>query len=373
MSKLTVGIIGCGMISEIYMKNCAERYGNLELVACADINFDAAKSRAEQFGCRAESIEELLQDPEVSCVVNLTPPASHFDISMRALKAGKHVYTEKPMSIDRESGEELLTYAESHGLYIGNAPDCFLGGGLQTCRQLLDYGVIGTPFAAQAFFFTRGPEAFHPNPAFFYQKGAGPLLDWGPYYISALVSLFGPISRVSGIGRNPVSVRKVRSKTSPQFGETFDVEVPTYVSALLEFENGFTTTLTMSFDAHYPYWESQMPFIRIFGTEGSLDVPDVNKYDGPVVVRDSTGVQKELPLQFGLTENCRGIGLSDMANAIENGGAFRANGRFGLHIAEVLVNIQKAIATGEFVTVKNRCDKPEAWTKKTPSFVKERV
>ena len=260
MNKLNVGVIGCGVISEIYMENCTKKFRNLKLVACADILYESALRRAKQFGCKAESIEELLGDPEVEVVLNLTPPASHFNISMKILKAGKHVYTEKPMAANKTECELLLKFAKENNLYIGNAPDCFLGAGLQTCRRLLESGAIGTPFAAQAFMFSFGPENFHPNPSFFYQHGAGPLLDWGPYYISALVALMGPIRKVIALGRSPFHERCVLSTDSPHFGENFPVEVPTYVTSLLEFENDFIATLSISFDMKYPYWESNMPF-----------------------------------------------------------------------------------------------------------------
>ncbi len=367
MNKLNVGVIGCGVISEIYMENCTKKFRNLKLVACADILYESALRRAKQFGCKAESIEELLGDPEVDVVLNLTPPASHFNISMKILKAGKHVYTEKPMAANKTECELLLKFAKENNLYIGNAPDCFLGAGLQTCRRLLESGAIGTPFAAQAFMFSFGPENFHPNPSFFYQHGAGPLLDWGPYYISALVALMGPIRKVIALGRSPFHERCVLSTDSPHFGENFPVEVPTYVTSLLEFENDFIATLSISFDMKYPYWESNMPFIRIFGTEGSLDVPDVNQYGGPVIIRDKKGSEKDIGLINNHFDNNRGVGLSDMAYAIQTGNSFRANGDFGLHVTEVLVDIQEAINTGKPIEVKNRCKKPDLVTSKLTS------
>jgi predicted dehydrogenase len=234
-----------------------------------------------------------------------------------------------------------------------------MGGGHQTCRKLLDEKVIGTPFAAQAFFFCFGPEYFHPNPEFFYKKGAGPVLDWGPYYISSLVSLFGPVKKIVSMGRTPVPVRKALSESSPVFGKEFSVDVFTYVTSLLEFESGFTANVTVSFDMKYPFWESNMPFIRVFGTEGSIDVPDVNQYAGPVIVRDSKGFEKEYPLEFGFTENSRGMGMSDMARAITRGGQYRANGEFGLHVTEVLLKIIESAEAGEYKMVENSCKIPE--------------
>ncbi len=359
MKKVKIGVIGCGMISEIYIKNCTERFGNVEVVACADIYLPAAEKRAAQFGFRYETVEELLADPEVEVVLNLTIPSEHSKVSMRALKAGKSVYTEKPMAIDKAAGEELVKYAKEHGLFVGNAPDCFLGGGLQTCRKLLDEGIIGKPFAAQAFMFTCGPEWFHPNPEFFYQEGAGPVLDWGPYYISALVALFGPVKKIVSMGKKPKDSRVIMTATSPKVGQEFPVEVPTYVSSLMEFDNNMMANVTLSFDMHYPYWEADMPFLRVYGTEGSMDVPDLNKYEGPILVRNNKGEVTEYPLQFGFTENSRGMGLSDMANAMRNGVTYRANADFGLHIAEVLCDIQKSAVDSKEYVIENKCEIPE--------------
>lgn len=359
MKKVGIGVIGCGMISEIYMKNCTEMFKNLEVVACADLAMEKAAQRAEQFHCKGLTIDELLADPEVEIVLNLTVPAVHASVSMQALKAGKHVYTEKPLYTDSTEGKELMEYAREHGLLIGNAPDTFLGAGLQTVRKLLDDGAIGTPFAAQSFMFSKGPESFHPNPKFFYNEGAGPVLDWGPYYVSALVTLFGPIEKIVSQGRTPKPVRVPLSDKCPYKGEPFDVKVPTYVTSLLEFENGFVANLTTSFDMHYPYWEADMPYIRIFGTEGSIDVPDVNMFKGPVVVRKSDGSREEVPLVSDLTENSRGLGLADMARALREGGKYRANGELGNHVADVLISIQKSTEEERYFTIGSSCERPD--------------
>ncbi len=361
MDKVRIGVIGCGMISEIYMQNIVNRFGNLEVIACADINSAASEKRAEQFGCKSCTVEELLQMPEIEVVLNLTIPNEHCKVSMAALKAGKHVYTEKPLATDLREGERLLAFAKEKGLLVGNAPDCFLGGGLQTCRKLIDEGVIGQPFAAQAFMVQRGPEWFHPNPRFFYQEGAGPLLDMGPYYISALVSLFGPVSRVVGAGKKPTPTRTALAAASPYRGEAFPVEVDTYITSILQFESGFTATLTVSFDGQYPYWEADLPFIRIYGTKGYMDVPDTNRYEGPVRIRLNDGEAAEYPLEFGFTENSRGMGLSDMANALRHPGTeYRANGEFGLHVADVLLSIEASAKTFIPVSIRNRCRRPDA-------------
>ena len=361
MKNVGIGVIGCGMISEIYMKNITERYANIDITACADLAMDRAVMRAEQFHCRALSIDELLNDPEVEIVLNLTVPAVHASVSMQALKAGKHVYTEKPLYTDSSEGRELMAYAKSHGLMIGNAPDTFLGAGLQTVRKLLDDNAIGTPFAAQAFMFSKGPESFHPNPKFFYEEGAGPVLDWGPYYISALVTLFGPIEKIVSTGKSPKPVRVPLSDKCPYKGEPFEVKVPTYVTSLLEFRNGFSANLTVSFDMHYPYWEADMPYIRIFGTEGSIDVPDVNMFKGPVILRKN-GTREVIPLVSELTENCRGIGLADMARALREGGTYRANGELGNHVADVLITIQNSVNEDRYYQIESTCTRPDPLT-----------
>ncbi len=371
MKTVGIGVIGCGMISEIYMKNITERYKNLGVVACADLAGERAEMRAEQFHCKALSIDELLNDPEVEIVLNLTVPAAHASVSMQALKAGKHVYTEKPLYTDSNEGRELMDYAKTHGLMIGNAPDTFLGAGLQTVRKLLDEGSIGVPFAAQAFMFSRGPESFHPNPKFFYEAGAGPVLDWGPYYVSALVTLFGPIEKIVSQGKSPNPVRIPKSDKCPYKGEPFEVEVPTYVTSLLEFESGFTANLTVSFDMHYPYWEADMPYIRIFGTEGSIDVPDVNMFKGPVVLRKNDGSKTEVPLVSEMTENCRGLGLADMARALREGGKYRANGELGNHVADVLITIQNSVAEDRYYSIDSTCERPDPLTENDLKFILE--
>ncbi len=369
MDKMKIGLIGCGMISEIYLTNCIERFGNMEVVACADILLEAAEERARQFGLTACDVDELLDNSEIQAVINLTTPDQHAPVSMRILQAGKHVYSEKPLAITYDDGKALLNYAKDHGLYIGCAPDTFLGGGLQTCRKLIDEGIIGKPFAGQAFMLSCGPEVFHPNPEFFYKKGAGPTLDWGPYYISALVSLLGPVKRIGSVGKIHFPERKVLSETSPRHGETFTVEVPTYVSSILEFVNGAVVTLTISFDMKFPYWDARLPYIQLYGSEGVLTIPDTNKYEGPVYVRDGRGEPQEVPLSHPFTENSRGMGFSDMIHAIQTGGSYRANADFALHTLEVLLKILESAEKGEFCELETICEQPEPLPEKMPQYL----
>lgn len=236
------------------------------LVICSLLH---AQARAEQFGAKAMTVDELLADPDIDIVLNLTIPDQHAAVSMAALKAGKNVYSEKPLAIHMQDAKELVEYAKAHNLLLGTAPDTFMGGGLQTCRQLLDADTIGVPIAAQAFMMSRGPEAFHPNPKFFYEEGAGPVLDWGPYYITALVSLLGPVKSVVGRGKITYPERTAKSPRCPYQGQQFPVEVPTYVTGILTMESGALVNLTISFDIQFAYWDSDMPYMTIYGSKAS--------------------------------------------------------------------------------------------------------
>lgn len=359
MNKVKIGVIGCGMISEVYMKNIKSRFGNMELISCADLLPEAAKKRAAQFQIKACSVEELLSDPEIEIVLNLTIPQEHAKISMQALKAGKCAYSEKPLAISLEEGEELITYAQKHHLLIGSAPDTFLGDGLQQVRRMIERGDIGKPFAAQAFMLSRGPEYFHPNPAFFYQPGAGPMLDWGPYYITALVALFGPVFKVSGAGKIVFPKRKVLSQNSPKYGEEFKIDAPTYITALMEFTSGMLVTLTLTFDLKNVYWESNMPYIQIYGTNGVINVPDVNKFEGPIEIRRDGKEIERIIVNGYFMENCRGMGLADMAHALRTGESFRTDGQLGRHVSEIMLGILESAERGVPYTLHSTCQQPE--------------
>ncbi|MBC8537143.1 Gfo/Idh/MocA family protein [Feifania hominis] len=359
MAKEKVGVIGCGMISEIYMKNISERFANMELAACADIVPAAAKKRAAQFGCRACSVETLLHDSTIGTIVNLTVPAQHAEVSRQALLAGKNVYTEKPLCVDYESGEQLLQLAEEKGLLLGTAPDCFLGAGLQTVRHLLDSGELGQVLFFEANLYQRGPEWFHSNPAFFYQAGAGPILDWGPYYAAAVIALLGPVRRVGAIGRKPYARKTVMSPASPLSGREFDVDVPTSIVSVLENRSGVIGNLNLSFDTGFRYWESKTPFMRIYCERATIDVPDLNKYSGPVLLRKGEAEFEEYPLVSALTENCRGLALSDMVHSKMTGRGYRADGAFGLHVSEILLAMQRSVEEGCFVELRSTCRRPE--------------
>lgn len=366
MGITKIGIIGCGMISEIYMKNIKERFRNLSLAGCSDAIPDKARERARQFETEAYTIEDMLSNSDISIILNLTVPQAHAEIALKALEAGKHTYSEKPLATNLGEAEKLLQTAERQGRRIGSAPDTFLGGGLQTARKMLDDGWIGEPVGATGFFLSRGPEAFHPNPAFLYKPGAGPLFDIGPYYISALAALLGSARKVGGFGRRTSQKRMI---TRPDaYGEIINVEVPTFINGTIEYENGSIANLTISFDAQYPYWESKLPYLQIFGTEGSLLLPDPNKFEGPVYIRRGNGDWAAVPLTHGFTDNCRGIGLSDMAHAIETNEPHRANGQLAFHVLEILTGILTATERATVIEIKSRIDRPDPLPRTMPDY-----
>lgn len=355
MEKVKTGIIGCGMISEIYIKNTSSIYQNLEVVAVADIDIERAKARAEQFNIsKAYLPEELLADDEVEMVINLTIPVAHAPVTLKALEAGKHVFVEKPLAIKREEGLKILEVAKEKGLYVGCAPDTFLGGGLQTCRKLIDDGWIGEPLGATAFMLGSGPEGFHPNPDFFYVEGGGPMFDMGPYYLTALVHLLGPIKRVTGSTKATYSERTIGS--GPRKGQKVPVEIPTHISGVFDFESGAVGSIITSFDV----WGSQLPRIEIYGTNGTLIVPDPNTFGGPIYIkRPGDPDWSSVPLIYGFTENSRGIGAADMANAIRTGGENRASGKLAFHVLDVMHAFQDSSDAGAHITITSGCERPE--------------
>ena len=346
-----IGVVGCGNISDIYIKNLQALPG-VEVAACSARTFEHAQQTAEKYEiAKALETDALLQDPEIDLVLNITTPQSHFELCRRALEAGKNVYVEKPLSLTFEEGKMLLELANQKGLRLGCAPDTFLGGGLQTCRQLIDSGEIGRPIAMNAFLGWHGLEGEHPNPAFLYQYGAGPIFDYGPYYLTALVRLLGPVKTVCGMNGKGFEERKV-SCPGPHCGETFSVEVPTHVTANLEFACGAIGTLTTSFDL----WGHGMPFIEIYGTEGTLRVPDPDTLGGPVYLLKAGEKEfREVPLQFGRTENSRGIGLEDMIASMQQGIPHQASAEMALHVLEIMQTILESWEYKEFITLQTTC------------------
>ncbi len=347
-----IGIIGCGNISDIYLK-AGEKFPILDLIACADLDEERAAAKAAQYGIRAESVDGLLADPAIDIVVNLTIPAAHAAVDLAAIKAGKSVYGEKPLALRRDDGAAVLGQAAQAGVRVGSAPDTFLGAGLQTCRRLIDEGVIGEPVAATAFMVGHGHEHWHPNPEFYYKAGGGPLFDMGPYYLTALVALMGPVRRVSGATRISFPQRTISSQ--PFAGQVIDVEVPTHVSGLLDFANGAIGTVIMSFDV----WSSTLPWLEIYGSEGTLRLPDPNTFGGPVLYqrgRDAEWIN--VPLAFPYAENSRGLGVADMAHALRSGRPHRASGELAQHVLDIMQALGDASDGGRHVTLSTTCVRP---------------
>ncbi|MBC5688997.1 Gfo/Idh/MocA family oxidoreductase [Mediterraneibacter sp. NSJ-55] len=362
MDKMRVGVIGCGNISDIYFKNLTTRFDITCVQACSDIDMERAKKSAEKYGVpQVQTVDELLVNPEVDIVLNITIPAGHYDICKKALEAGKHVYVEKPLSVTVEQAEELVAIAEEKGLYIGCAPDTFLGGGLQTCRELLDSGVIGTPVAATAFFGHHGPERFHPDPAFLYKEGAGPMLDIGPYFLTALVSMLGPAKSVCGMATSGFD-KRIITFDCPKKGETFPVETPSHVTGTVTFENGAVATVMTSFDI----WGHSLPFIEVYGTKGTLRMPNPDTFGGPVfLLKEGETEFTEIPVSYPYSENSRGVGLADMAACILRGTRQKASGKMALHVLEILKGILDSSKTQAYIQLKTTCEQPEAFTDKS--------
>jgi predicted dehydrogenase len=310
---LGIGIIGCGNISNAYINGCRQ-FAHLRVLSVADLRADAARAKADEHGLGCPgSVAELLADPDIDIAINLTVPDAHAAVSRDILAAGKHVYSEKPLAVERADGRAVLDAAAARGLRVGCAPDTFLGGGLQTCRKLIDDGAIGEPVAATAFMLGHGPESWHPNPGFFYKWGAGPLFDIGPYYVTALVHLLGPVARVAALARVSFAERVATSEA--RYGERLPVEVPTHVTGTLDMAAGPLATMITSFDV----WGHTLPRIEIYGSEGSLSVPDPNTFGGPVrLLRAGSKEWEDVPLSHTDAVR-RGVGVADMALAIREG------------------------------------------------------
>ena len=345
-------MIGCGNISGAYFRGC-KPYDILEIVACADLIMDRAEEKAEEFEIpRACSVEELLADPEIQIVVNLTIPKAHTEVSLAAIAAGKNVHCEKPLATDRDDGAKALVAAQERGVLVGCAPDTFLGGGIQTCRKLIDDGWIGEPVAATAFMVGHGHESWHPAPDFYYQVGGGPMFDMGPYYLTALVNLLGPVKRVTGSTQITFPQRTIT--TEARYGERIVVETPTHITGVMDFANGAVGTIIMSFDV----WSHHLPTIEVYGSEGSLSVPDPNGFRGPVRVRRPGAEDwSEVPLTHS-PDVSRGIGVADMAYALTHGRPHRASGKLAYHVLDTMQAFEDASTAGRHVELQSTCSRP---------------
>ena len=352
MDKLGIGIVGLGNISAAYLK-ASKDFPILDIRAVADMNPTAAKARADEFGLKAVGVDELFADPSIDIILNLTIPKAHVEVGLRAIEAGKHVYSEKPLGIEFSEGQKLVAAAKAKGLRVGSAPDTFLGGSHQTARRIVDDGMLGQMVGGTAYFMCPGHERWHPNPAFYYEVGGGPMLDMGPYYITDLVNLLGPVAKVSGMGSMLRDTRTITSKE--RNGEIIPVHVPTHVSGMLMFVSGAVVQITMSFDVaahkHVP--------LEIYGTEGSLVVPDPNFFGGQIEMLKKGGewqnVDTEMPYANG---NYRSIGLADMAHAIASDRPHRASGDLALHVLEVMEAFEKSSQSGSVIEIATPVERP---------------
>ena len=353
-----IGIIGAGVISREYLKNLTT-FPDVKVHVVADLFEDAARARAEEFGIESfGGVDAALNHPDVELIINLTIPAAHVEVATAALNAGKHVWSEKPFSLDRESGQGLLKAADSAGLRLGCAPDTFLGSGLQTARRMIERGDIGTPLTALTLMQSPGPESWHPNPAFLFQEGAGPLFDIGPYYLTALVQTFGSIRKVGAFGSRAKDVRTIGS--GPKAGEEFAVTVPTHVSAIAQFESGASSQSIFSFESPYP----RPGFVEITGSEATIALPDPNMFDGEIRIC-ATGSTDWTTIQTPQATSTRGTGALEMARAIRENRPHRAQGELAYHVLDAMSAISESVDSGNFVNVESSAAAvpalPEDW------------
>ncbi len=367
-----VAIIGCGVIAPRYAQTLAELATGdasgataVDVVAVADGISERAHEFAAEFNTVARSVDEILRDDNIDAVVNLTPPLAHAAVTRSVLDAGKAVFSEKPLGVDFEEGRALVELAATRGLRLGCAPDTFLGAGLQTARAVIDRGDIGEPLAATGFMLGAGPEWWHPGPDIFYKRGAGPMLDMGPYYLTALVQLLGPAVAVSASARISRAQRPTHSK--PRRGERIAVEVPTHVSSLIDFQSGATATLMTSFDVAATRHRN----IEIYGTEATLSVPDPNMFDGKLQIRGARDREwRDIELLTPNIPQQRGIGLADMLSAQRHARQHRANADLALHVLEVMTGAITASDLGERIALNTTCERsaPLDFTLPTNTF-----
>ncbi|QKJ18322.1 Gfo/Idh/MocA family protein [Microbacterium hominis] len=353
MSAVGIGVIGVGVISDTYLENLG-RFPDTEVVILGDLDVERARAQAEKHGVAGfGTAEDVLAHPGVDLVINLTIPAAHIAVSRAAIAAGKHVWTEKPIGLDREGAVELVTEAKAAGLRIGSAPDTLLGPGFQAARRAIEEGRIGRPLFAQTVFQTQGPDLWHPNPGFLFAQGAGPLLDMGPYYFSALVSLFGPVDRVSAVGTKAREERQIH--TGPNAGTLFPVEVPSTIQIVTAFESGQQAQSLLSFDSAL----ERHGIVEIHGTEGSIVIPDPNQFAGRIAYVNPLGVLRDgmsfeqpwIEIEHADLAVGRGLGALDMVRAIAEDRPHVASGELGLHVLDVLLSAQESAATGATVEV----------------------
>jgi predicted dehydrogenase len=354
-NPVRVGVVGCGVIANAYA-NKIRTFPHLDLVACADLLAERAEAFAREHEVdRSLTVSELLDDPDVDVVLNLTVPQAHVEVSAAAIAAGKSVYSEKPLGLERAEAASLVEGADAARVRIGCAPDTFMGAGLQTCRALIDGGAIGSPVAATAFMQQAGPESWHVRPHFFYAKGGGPMFDMGPYYITALVALLGPVKRVAAMAKASFPERVIGR--GPDEGKTVPVEIPTHVAGVLEVGDGVIATMITSFDVQ----ATRLRWIEIHGSEATLAVPDPNTFGGRVQLRGRGDAEwKEVPVERAHSDASRGIGLADMAWAMRTGRAHRASGALASHCVDVMQSFVESAKKGRRLKLKSTCERPAA-------------
>ncbi len=370
-SEAGIGIIGCGVISETYFQ-LAPLFRNLRIVACADVMPAVARAKAEKYGVRAMSVDELLKSDQIHTIINLTVPNAHFDVTLSILSAGKNAYSEKPLALSAKQAMKLVAEADKRGLMLGCAPDTFLGAGGQTARRLIDKGIIGKVVGGTAHVLSHGMEHWHPNPAFFFQPGGGPMLDIGPYYVTALVNLLGPVKSVAAMAKTGFPHRLVTAE-GPMMGKKVRVNTPTTINAVLEFHSGAQVTIGTSWDV-WKHGHSNP--IELYGTNGSMLVPDPNFFGGTVLHSEQGGDYAEVDtatMPFGAPSlggrpgtpkrpNYRMLGVADLIDAERRKREPRCSGRLAAHVLEVLESTLVSAATRKFVTIKSTVDRPKPLT-----------
>jgi predicted dehydrogenase len=351
-APLGVAVVGCGTISDEYLRNLRS-FPDVAVLFCADLDLERAKGQAATYGVPAAgSVVQALEHPGVELVVNLSVPAAHAEVATAAVAAGKHVWSEKPLALDPGSGRALLATAAQAGVRVGCAPDTVLGAGLQTARRLIEGGAIGTPLTALALLQGPGPQGWHPSPEFLFQRGAGPLFDVGPYYLSALATILGAVSGVAAVGRRASATRVIGS--GPKAGTEFAVEVPTHVAALAEYSGGAAASLLFSFDSPL----RRGGFIEITGTEATMALPDPNTFGGDVRLYRAGSGDGETVASAGAAAG-RGLGVVDMARALRAGEPHRASGEMALHVLDIMAAIERSAATAAFEPVRSGFTVPE--------------
>ena len=352
--SVNIAMIGVGSISGIYLQNISTVFQEINLIGVCDLVRERAENAKAKWNVPKiyDTMYDAFADPDVDIILNLTRPYEHYGVTKAALEAGKHVYSEKPLAADWDEGRELVALAEKKGLMLGGAPDTFMGAGIQTCRKLIDEGTIGKPIGSAAFMICRGHETWHPDPEFYYKRGGGPMMDMGPYYLTALINLMGGVKAVSGVTKTSFPTRLITSE--PHNGEIVTVDVPTYVTGTLLYDSGAVGTIFTTFDVYYPYQAR----LEIYGEDGTLFVPDPNGFGGPIkLFKKGDKEPVDMPLQFDYCENSRALGLADMAKALETGRFCRTDYHQTAHVLEILTSFDKSSDAGKILPITTKYER----------------